>query len=139
MKKLGFICLITLALSIFLLGCDGVSFTFTSFGGNTKIEVNNASDGAEGESQPISVGKDRSIVVKSSLDKGRLQIDFVEAIVFPATEDETEEIILGDVASSVEVASGGEATVSLERGDYVLQVKAIGETSGTVTLSVEKN
>ena len=139
MKKLGFICIITLALSIVLLGCDGVSFTFTSFGGNTKIEVNNASDGAEGESQPISVGKDRSIVVKSSLDKGRLQIDFVEAIVFPATEDETEEIILGDVASSVEVASGGEATVSLERGDYVLQVKAIGETSGTVTLSVEKN
>ena len=139
MKKSLIAILAVLMMAMVLSGCDGATYTFTSFGGKTTIEVNQASDGADAESSVLSVGKNRSAAIESSLDKGRLQIDFVDATVFPGGEDLPDEVVLNDTVASITVGPGSIESIPLEQGDYVMQVKAIGETNGKITVNIEKN
>ena len=137
MKTARIIAILALVLALLLAGCDGATFVITGTPNKTTIQVNDASDGAYGESSPISVGKGRVAVVESALEKGELQIDFAEATIFHYNDD-TEEIIIGDVLARVKVGGGDKATVPLEKGDYVLQVTTVGSTGGKVTVSLEK-
>ena len=127
-----------LAAALLLNGCDGVSYDITTFGSKTTVQVNDVGDGADAESIPLSVGKNRHATVTSELNKGQLQIDFVEVTVF-AREGEADEVIYGDTAASVTVAPGGAETVPLDKGDYVARFTAIGETGGTVIIQIEKD
>jgi len=132
------VCLLTLITALLLTGCSGPTFALTGAGSNTYIQVNNASDGDAMESQPFSVGKGRVAVVESSLDQGKLRIDFTEVTIF-RHENEPDEQIVGDVVASVVVGPGDKTEVALERGDYVLQITAVGDTGGKVAVILEKN
>lgn len=137
MKKTCIALVLALMLSLLLAGCKIGTYTFTGVGNKTTIEVNDAADGAYGESNYISVGKGRTAVVDSSLDKGELQIDFAEAIVFP-NEDGPEDVHIGEVFASVTVGAGEHVEIPLEQGDYVLQVTAVGNANGKVVVDIVK-
>ncbi len=137
MKTAKTVCFLALVLALLLAGCDGATFVITGTSGKTTIQINDAPDGAYAESSPLSVGKGRVAVVEAALDKGEVQIEFAEATIL-RNSDDTEEVILGDVIAMAKVSSGDKATLPLEKGDYVLQVTALGSTGGKVTVSIEK-
>ena len=137
MKTAKTAAILALVLTLLLAGCDGATVVFTGTPNKTTIQVNDAADGAYAESSPISVGKGRVAVVESALEKGELKIEFAEATIFRNNND-TEEIIVGDVIAMAKVSSGDKATLPLEKGDYVLQVTTVGSTGGKVTVSIEK-
>ena len=124
-------------LAMLLAACGTSTFTTTSLGEDTKIEVENADDGATSESLYVSIGKNRIATIESALDKGQLQIDITEAIVFK-NEDDSEDVMLGDIYATVTVGPDDKEEIELPQGDYIYQLTAIGTTNGTVTIDVEK-
>ena len=136
MKQTKIAICLALMMALLLVGCAGATFTTTSVGNKSTIEVNNAEDGATAEAGPFSVGKGKTAYVESALEKGKLQIDFAEATVFKH-DDMSDDVIIGDVKASVTVGAGEQVEVPLERGDYVLQLTAVGNTGGKVTVNIK--
>ena len=137
MKKLSAVLSVVLLLAMLLAACGTSTFTTTSLGEDTKIEVEDADDGATSESLYVSIGKNRIATIESALDKGQLQIDMTEAIVFE-NEDESEDVMLGDIYATVTVGPEDKEEIELPEGNYIYQLTAIGKTNGTVTIDVEK-
>lgn len=137
MKKFSIVLSVVLLLAMLLAACGTSTFTTTSLGEDTKIEVENADDGATSESLYVSIGKNRIATIESALDKGQLQIDITEAIVFK-NEDDSEDVMLGDIYATVTVGPDDKEEIELPQGDYIYQLTAIGTTNGTVTVDVEK-
>ena len=137
MKKFSIVLSVVLLLAMLLAACGTSTFTTTSLGEDTKIEVENADDGATAESLYVSIGKNRIATIESALDKGQLQIDITEAIVFK-NEDDSEDVMLGDIYATVTVGPDDKEEIELPQGDYIYQLTAIGTTNGTVTIDVEK-
>lgn len=137
MKKFSIVLCVVLLLAMLLAACGTSTFTTTSLGEDTKIEVENADDGATSESLYVSIGKNRIATIESALDKGQLQIDITEAIVFK-NEDDSEDVMLGDIYATVTVGPDDKEEIELPQGDYIYQLTAIGTTNGTVTIDVEK-
>lgn len=136
-------CLTALLTALILAGCGGFdlnfTFSFTNLMGKTTVEIKDAEDGETAQSDYVSVGKGRAAVIESALEKGRLQIDIAEAEVYTYADDDTPaDIVVGDVVESITVGPGDTARVSLEKGDYVYLVTAIGETSGKVVIDIQK-
>ena len=127
--------LLLLLLSLLLTGCAGAALTITSAGNKSTIEANDAEDGRYLESAAFSVGKGKTVVIESSLEKGQLKIEFAQAIVW--RDEDVEETVIGDVVASETVGSGDSREFSLEQGDYVMQVTVIGSTSGRVTVNIQ--
>lgn len=128
-----------LTLILFLLtGCGAVKMSFTTAGSDTTIEAKNAEDGYQAESPSFPVGSGRAAVVRSSLEEGKLKIDFMQVTIFHNTDNSPDDIMYGDIAASVTVGPGAAEAVPLEAGDYVMQITVIGKTSGNVTVKVEK-
>jgi hypothetical protein len=136
MKKTKIAIPMILIIALMLAGCSFGAFTVVSGGKNTTITANNAEDGQTMDAPPIYVGKGKTVKVESSLDKGRLQIDFAEATVISYT-DEPDEITVWGVTESVTVGAGDSTSLSLPQSDYVLQLKAIGTTNGKVSITIE--
>lgn len=126
-----------MALTLLLSGCKGATFTMTGSGSKVSIEVSDAEDGAYAESFDISVGKDRYVNIASALDKGQLQIEFVE-ITKITRADKSDEIIYGDIVATETVGPNETKDLEIPRDDYVLQLTAIGNTNGKVTVEVKK-
>lgn len=137
MKKLSAVLSIVLLFAVLLAACGTSTFTTSSVGEDTKIEVTDADDGATSESLYVSIGKNRIATIESALDKGQLQIDITEAIVFK-NEDDSEDVMLGDIYATVTVGPDDKEEIELPQGDYIYQLTAIGTTNGTVTIDVEK-
>ena len=137
MKKLSIVLSVVLILAMLLAACGTSTFTTSSVGEATKIEVTDADDGATSESLYVSIGKNRIATIESALDKGQLQIDITEAIVFK-NEDDSEDVMLGDIYATVTVGPDDKEEIELPQGDYIYQLTAIGTTNGTVTIDVEK-
>ena len=137
MKKFSIVLSIVLLLAMLLAACGTSTFTTSSVGEDTKIEVTDADDGATSESLYVSIGKNRIATIESALDKGQLQIDITEAIVFK-NEDDSEDVMLGDIYATVTVGPDDKEEIELPQGDYIYQLTAIGTTNGTVTIDVEK-
>lgn len=137
MKKFSIVLSVVLLLAMLLAACGTSTFTTTSLGEDTKIEVTDADDGATSESLYVSIGKNRIATIESALDKGQLQIDITEAIVFK-NEDDSEDVMLGDIYATVTVGPDDKEEIELPQGDYIYQLTAIGTTNGTVTIDVEK-
>ena len=137
MKKIKIVLAVVFILSVLLAGCGASTFTISSVGEDTKIEVKDAEDGATSESLYVSIGKNRIATIESALDKGQLQIDITEAIVFK-NEDDSEDVMLGDIYATVTVGPDDKEEIELPQGDYIYQLTAIGTTNGTVTIDVEK-
>lgn len=137
MKKISIVLSVVLILAMLLAACGTSTFTTTSLGEDTEIKVENADDGATSESLYVSIGKNRIATIESALDKGQLQIDITEAIVFK-NEDDSEDVMLGDIYATVTVGPDDTEEIELPQGDYIYQLTAIGTTNGTVTIDVEK-
>ena len=133
MKKLNIAIPMVLIVGLLLVGCAGATFTITSAGNKSTIEVNNAEDSSTAESGSFSVGKGKTAYVDSSLEKGQLKIDFAQAIIF--REHDTERTIVGDVVASETVGPGDSREFPLPQGDYVMLLTAVGSTSGKVTVN----
>ncbi len=136
MKKTAILCCLILAMTMVLTGCSS-NFTFTSVFGKTTIEIKDDEGGKDAESDYFSVGKGKVLVVESSLEEGQAQIDFVEAEVYAHENDDPADVILGDTVETITVGPGDRQTVSLEKGDYVMHVTAIGKTSGKIQVTEE--
>ena len=74
MKRIRTICLVLLTVAVLLAACGGFSFSITTMGDKTTIDVNSKKDGDFMESDPLEIGRGRTTVVESSLEKGELQI-----------------------------------------------------------------
>lgn len=141
MKRISLLCLTLLLSALVLGGCGGIKFSFdiTKVGNKVTVKVNDIGDGETTETDYVSIGKGRSVFVESQLEKGQLQIDIAEATVYThADPDQSDDIYVGDVVESITVGPGDTAQVSLKKGDYVYQLKTIGQTSGKVVLDVKK-
>ncbi len=138
MKKIVTAMFTVLLISILICGCGKVfHYEISSTPSKTTVKVMNASDGDYGESDAILVYENRILNINSSLEEGKLQIDFAGA-VNTAGPDETDDYIIGEVVETVTVGPGEKASVALEPGEYILQLTAIGNTKGTVTIDIEK-
>lgn len=133
MRKARIAVIIVLTISVLLTGCGGTGFMIFSGGKNTTITANNAETGKTAEVGPISVGKGKTAVVESALDKGALRIDFAEATVF-IQSDAPDEVIVGDVIATVTVGVGYSGEFPLDKGEYVLQITAVDTANGKVTI-----
>ncbi len=136
MKKGYVLIAVLLAAALLLTGCKA-SFVISGTGTKSTIDVKNAENDAYGESSVMSVGNGRVAVVESALDKGKLQIDFVEVAVFHH-DDEPDETMTLDTVASVTVGPGEKTEVEIPSGDYVLQVTTVGQTNGKVTVEFVK-
>ena len=135
MKKMKIVVPMILIVGLLLVGCAGATFTISSAGNKSTIEINNAEDSSTAESGSFSVGKGKMAYVESSLEKGQLKIDFAQAIVF--REHDTERTIVGDVVTSVTIGPEDSRELPLQQGDYVMILTAIGSTSGKVTVNIK--
>ena len=135
MKKMNIAIPMVLIVGLLLVGCAGATFTISSAGNKSTIEINNAEDSSTAESGSFSVGKGKTAYVESSLEKGQLKIDFAQAIVF--REHDTERTIVGDVVTSVTIGPEDSRELPLQQGDYVMILTAIGSTSGKVTVNIK--
>ena len=130
--------LIFAALALLLAGCAGSVFTIVSGGKHTTITANNAPDGATAESAWFSVGKGKTVSVASALEKGALKIDFAEAAVH-GHEDEPDDVVVGTVIVSVTLGPGERSEFTLEKGEYVMLLAAVGTADGTVTVDIQSS
>ena len=132
--KVAVCMLLTIAL---LAGCGGAAFSMTTTGQKSTLKANEAEDGTFIETEYTSVGKNRIAVIESNLEKGQLQIDFVEVTVFAHT-DQPADVIQGDIAVSVTVGSDDKEQIDLPKGDYVIRITAVGTTTGEAKIVIEK-
>ena len=128
------VCVVMIAL---LAACSGAAFSMTTTGQKSTLKANEAEDGTFIETEYTSVGKNRIAVIEADLEKGQLQIDFVEVTVFAHT-DQPADVIQGDIAVSVTVGSDDKEQVDLPKGDYVIRITAVGTTTGEAKIVIEK-
>ena len=138
MKKSVLFFLSVLICSLIFCGCDKVfNYDITTVLDKTTIKVLDAGDNAYGESSPIEVGKNRVLQIESALEKGKLKIDFAE-VTAVGSSDTSDDYIVGDVVESITLSPQDKIELSLEPGDYLLQMTTIGETKGTITIEIVK-
>ena len=70
------------------------------------------------------------------MSKGKLKIEIAEAITVSAA-GETDEYVAGNIAQTIEVGPGENLEVSLDSGKYLLQLTTVGQSDGTVQISIE--
>ena len=132
LKKLAVIFVALLALA----GCIKGNFEFSDFGNGTTIKVKDADDNSFGEGLVITIGKNESVVISSSLDKGQLKIEFMEVVVY--TIDDTDQVDELGIKETIIVNPADSITIDLEPGSYRLDCTTIGTTNGTVSVKTEK-
>ena len=135
MKRIRTILMIALFGALFLTGCGAVKFDTTTVFGKSTIKVNNADDGATGESSPISINKNQTMKIESALDSGSLKIDFCEAID-TSIDVENQSYEAGGIMETVTVKPNDTFEVALAQGMYIMQYTAVGKTNGTITATV---
>lgn len=136
MKRIVSALLISFLFCVSLSACGKVfHYDITSTPNKTTIKVMNASNDTYAESGIISIGKNKTITVTSSLEKGELQIGFASALDLSGADDTDDYEILG-LEAMANVKPGDVEELHLEEGDYVLQLMAVGDTNGTVTIDI---
>lgn len=128
--------LILAVLSVLLLSsCGAVGVDITSSSSNAKIKINDVEDGTYAEISTMSVSSGKTVHIESSLNKGKLKIEFCEAIKVSAAGD-SDEYVAGNIVKTVEIGPGENLDVSLDSGRYVLQLTTVGKTDGTVQINI---
>ena len=125
-----------LTLAFMLIACSGSNYSFTQVGNKLTISAA-ATDGAEQEYEAIEVAKGSTVNITSALETGELEIEFVEALNTKTDEDEDDAYVLFDTAATVNIGPDSTESLQLEESDYVLEIKAIGETKGDVVITVD--
>ena len=128
--------LILAVLSVLLLSsCGAVGVDITSSSSNAKIKISDVEDGTYAEISMMSVSGGKTVHIESSLSKGKLKIEFCEAIKVSAAGD-SDEYVAGNIAKTVEIGPEEKLDVSLDSGRYVLQLTTVGKTDGTVQINI---
>ena len=139
MKKLNKIIFsVTLILMMFLfVGCSGAKYSISGGPTKTTIEVS-ADDGNYGEAFVMDINKNKIVKIDSQLEKGELQIDFAE-VINTATGDEPDDYEIVNTIKTINIKPGDQVEVDLDfAGEFMPTLTAVGETSGTVVISIEK-
>lgn len=137
MKRIVSALLISFLFCVSLSACGTIfHYDITSTPNKTTIKVMNASNDTYAESGIISIGKNKTITVTSSLEKGELQIGFASVLDLSGADDKDDYEII-DLEAMVNVKPGDVEELHLEKGDYVLQLLAVGDTNGTVTIDIK--
>lgn len=138
MKKSGLLIVASLVLTMafMLIACSGGNYSFTQVGNKLTISAA-ATDGAEQEYEAIEVAKGSTVNITSALETGELEIEFVEALNTKTDEDDDDAYVLFDTAATVNIGPDSTESLQLEESDYVLEIKAIGETKGDVVITVD--
>jgi len=129
--------LLSLVVAVLLTACGGFSYTMTSTNDKTTVKINNADDGDSIDSDSIIVDGDKVAIVDSALEKGQIQVELIEATVFPKEDSSEEDVIEGDVATAVTVGPGEQQELEAKAGEYILRFTAVGEASGKVEVRFE--
>ena len=128
--------ILILALSVLLLsGCGAVNFEITSSSKKANIKMSDVEDGTFAEISTMSVSKGKTVHIESSLNKGKLKIEFAEAIEVSST-DEEDEFVAGNIVETVEVGPGEKLELSIDPGRYVVQLTTLGQTEGTADINI---
>lgn len=135
MKKIRIIITLFSLIALLLSGCGGVKFDITSSSKNAKIKINDVDDGEFAEIGDMSVSGGKKAHIESSLNSGKLKIEFCEAVLV-SSADEKDEFIAGAILKTVEVGPGENIDVDLDPARYYVQVTAIGKTGGTVEIKI---
>ena len=136
MKRMKKIAIVFSLIALLLSGCGGAKFDITSSSKNARIKINDVEDGTFAELSAMYVSNGNTVHVESSLNKGKLKIDFCEAIDV-STGDEVDEYVAGAILETAEVGPGETLEISLDVGRYVLQLTTVGQTDGTVQINIE--
>ena len=83
----------------------------------------------------MSVSSGKKAHIESSLNSGKLKIEFCEAVLV-SSADEKDEFIAGAILKTVEVSPGENIDVELDPARYYVQVTTIGKTGGTVEIKI---
>ena len=136
MKRIKLV-LILAMLSVFLLSaCGSVGININSSSSKAKIQINDVEDGSYAEISTMSVSGGKTVHIESSLNKGKLKIEFCEAIKVSAAGD-SDEYVAGNIAKTVEVGPGENLDVTLDPGKYVLQLTTVGQSDGAVEINIK--
>ena len=135
MKKTRSILMRVLLAVLLLTGCGAIKFDTTTVFGKTTIKVNNAEDGATGESGAIIINKNQTMKIESALDSGSLEIAFCDAVDV-SIDDEDETYEAGEIITTVTIGPDETVEVPLSAGIYIMQYTAVGTTNGTITAAV---
>ncbi|MCR4856369.1 MAG: hypothetical protein K5908_09385 [Erysipelotrichaceae bacterium] len=134
-KKIRNILILAVLAVLLLCSCSAAKFDITSSSDSAKIKVNDVEDGTYAEISAIYVPGGKTVHIESSLSKGKLKIEFCEAVDI-SSAGESEEYVAGSILRTVEIGPGEDLDVSLDPERYVLQVTTIGQTDGTVQINV---
>ena len=128
--------ILILALSVLLLsGCGAVKFEINSSSKKANIKINDVEDGTFAEISTMYVSNGKKVHIESSLNKGKLKIEFAEAIEVSSV-DEEDEYVAGNIVETVEVGPGESLELSIDQGRYVVQLTTLGQTEGTVDINI---
>lgn len=136
MKKIRIAVTLLSLIALLLSGCGGgINFEITSSSKNARIKVNNAEDGAFAEIGTMTVKKGKKAYIESSLNKGKVRIEFCEAI---KTSDagETEEFVAGAILETAEAGPGESIEMALDPDRYYVQLTTIGQSDGTIEIKI---
>lgn len=127
MKK---ICLVlALFVSLMMAGCSASGFTFEMLFDELTIAAKDAKDGAKSESFPIYAYQGVPVKLESSLEKGEVEIEFVDTII---TGEGSSDYTTLDVVDTLTIGPGETKEITLPESNYVLRCKAKGETTGKI-------
>ena len=134
MKKIKAILVMTLTI-LLLSGCGAVKFNITSSSKKANIKISDVEDGTYAEISTMTVSGGKTVHIESSLNKGKLKIEFAEAIEV-SSADEEDEFVAGNIVETVEVGPGENIELSIDPGRYVVQLTTVGQTEGTVEINI---
>jgi len=132
MKRKSIILVLVMAALLLLSGCSS-NYSFTQTADETKIKISAKKD-ATGESLWFSVPDGYAVEVTTSLDSGKVQLEFVEVAV--SVIDGDEDVTTLDVVKSITVSGSDKVTVELPVNDYVIWVTAVENSKGTIETKV---
>jgi hypothetical protein len=137
MRKAKVFVLIMAFFAMLASGCSGGTIVFSGGFDKYTIEID-AVDGKYGESFEFGVGKDRIVNVNADLSEGTMKLEFAEATVILGDPDTPEDVIIGNVITTLNLTGQDSSSFTLPEGDYAMLVTAEGKTKGTVKIEVVK-
>ena len=124
-------------ITLLVTGCGKVSFEFTRIGDNTTIKAT-AADGKTADTEYFTVGKDEQVTIDASLEKGSLSLEFISVDVFIQSDNSPDDIIETGTVKTLKISGNDKATLDFDKGNYIIRITAVGDTEGTVKVTVGK-
>ncbi|MBO4919759.1 MAG: hypothetical protein J5365_06340 [Erysipelotrichaceae bacterium] len=135
MKKTRITLILAMLFMLLLSGCGAVKFEINSSSKKASIKISDVEDGTYAEISTMTVSGGKTVHIDSSLNKGKLKIEFAEAILV-SSADEVDEYVAGNIVETVEVGPGENLEVTIDPGRYVVQLTTVGQTEGTVEINI---